>query len=82
MNNNFLRPLGIYGFNQLEPLLLAALVSEDPILLIGLSGTGKTYLLNRVSEALELNHKHYNASFIFFDDLIGFPFSIWRGLNK
>jgi len=73
--STFILPqLGVYGFNHLEPIILAALVTEDPILLIGKSGTGKTYLLNSLSEALMLNHKHYNASYLSFDDLIGFPF--------
>ncbi|MBU3677642.1 MAG: hypothetical protein FGM54_10765 [Chitinophagaceae bacterium] len=71
MHTPFLRQLGLYGFKQLEHHILAALVSEDPILLIGLSGTGKTFLLNSVSEALGLNHKHYNAGLISFDDLMG-----------
>lgn len=71
---SFLRNLGVYGFDKLEPLILAALVSRDPLLLIGKSGTGKTYLLNRISKALQLNHRHYNASLVSFDDLIGFPY--------
>jgi hypothetical protein len=54
--------LGVFGFDRLEPVILAALVTEDPLLLIGRSGTGKTYLLNTLSEALELEHRHYNAS--------------------
>lgn len=69
-----LRDLGVYGFDRLEPVILAALVTEDPMLLIGASGTGKTYLLNSLSEALALEHRHYNASLISFDDLVGFPY--------
>jgi MoxR-like ATPase len=69
-----LRDLGVYGFDKLEPVILAALVTEDPMLLIGASGTGKTYLLNSLSEALVLEHRHYNASLISFDDLVGFPY--------
>lgn len=65
---------GVYGFDEVEPLIFAALVTEDPLLLIGPSGTGKTYLLNTVSEVLGLEHRHYNASMIAFDDLVGFPF--------
>src|SRR5262245_23300600 len=56
--------LGVYGFGEAEPVILAALVTEDPLLLIGASGTGKTYLLNSLSEALNLEHRHYNASLI------------------
>jgi MoxR-like ATPase len=66
--------LGVYGFDAVEPVVLAALVTEDPLLLIGPSGTGKTYLLNSLSEALGLEHRHYNASLISFDDLVGFPY--------
>jgi MoxR-like ATPase len=66
--------LGVFGFDAVEPVILAALVTEDPLLLIGPSGTGKTYLLNTLSEALGLEHRHYNASLISFDDLVGFPY--------
>ena len=66
--------LGVYGFDRYEPVILAALVTEDPMLLIGRSGTGKTFLLNTLSEALGLEHRHYNASLISFDDLVGFPY--------
>ena len=59
---------------RVQPVILAALVTEDPLLLIGASGTGKTYLLNSISEALNLEHRHYNASLISFDDLVGFPY--------
>jgi MoxR-like ATPase len=70
----YLPALGIYGFGEIEPVILAALVTGDPLLLIGASGTGKTYLLNSLSEALNLQHRHYNASLISFDDLVGFPY--------
>jgi MoxR-like ATPase len=66
--------LGVYGFDRIEPVILAALVTEDPLLLIGRSGTGKTFLLNSLSETLGLEHRHYNASLISFDDLVGFPY--------
>src|SRR3954470_11525402 len=69
-----LAALGAYGFEAQEPVILAALTSGDPILLIGPSGTGKTFLLNSISEALGLEHRHYNASLISFDDLVGFPY--------
>ncbi len=73
-SKQILRNLGVYGFDNLELVILASLVSEDPLLLIGKAGTGKTYLLNSISEALNLEHKHYNASFLSFDDLVGFPY--------
>jgi hypothetical protein len=73
MKDGFLRHLGVYGYDHVEPVILASLVSEDPLLLIGKAGTGKTFLLNSLSEALGLEHRHYNASLIAFDDLVGFP---------
>ena len=54
-SSNYLARLGVYGFDDVEPVMLAALVTEDPMLLIGQSGTGKTYLLNSISEAMGLN---------------------------
>ena len=73
MKKHFLRDLGVFGFDHAEPVILAALITEEPLLLIGKAGTGKTFLLNSLSEALNLEHRHYNASFLSFDDLIGFP---------
>lgn len=70
----YLRALGAYGFDEQEVPILAALVTGDPLLLIGRCGTGKTFLLNSISEALGLEHRHYNASLISFDDLVGFPY--------
>ena len=69
-----LAALGVFGFDAVEPVILAALITEDPLLLVGNSGTGKTFLLNSLSEALGLEHRHYNASLIAFDDLVGFPY--------
>ncbi len=71
---SYIEPLGVYGYNHVEPIILASLVTEDPLLLIGKAGTGKTFLLNSLSEALGLEHRHINASLISFDDLIGFPY--------
>ncbi len=70
----YLANIGVFGFRDTELVVLAAMVTEDPMLLIGTSGTGKTFLLNSLSEALKLQHRHYNASLISFDDLVGFPY--------
>lgn len=73
-DQDYFAELGVFGFGALQLPLLTALVTEDPLLLIGECGTGKTYLLNRISAALGLEHRHYNASLIAFDDLVGFPY--------
>ncbi len=69
----FLRRLGLIGFDALEPVVLAALVTETPLLIIGKHGTAKSLLLCRLSEALGLSSRHYNASLINYDDLVGYP---------
>ena len=68
-----LRSLGIVGWDALEPAILAALATESPLLLIGPHGSAKTLLLTRLAEALSLVHRHYNASILNFDDLLGYP---------
>lgn len=55
-------------------MLVAALATEEPLLLIGPHGTAKSMLLTRVAVALGLEFRHYNASLLNFDDLVGFPF--------
>jgi MoxR-like ATPase len=69
----WLEPLGLIGMESIEAPLLAALVTEQPLLLIGPHGTAKSLLLGRVAAALELSFRHYNASLLNFDDLVGFP---------
>ncbi|HEX9189817.1 MAG TPA: AAA family ATPase, partial [Vicinamibacteria bacterium] len=69
----FLRALGIAGWDALEPAILAALATESPILLVGAHGSAKTLLLARLAEALGLAFRHYNASILSFDDLLGYP---------
>ena len=70
---HLLRALNLFGLDHLDPILLAALADERPLLLIGAHGTAKSELLNRVAAALGLAHRHYNASLISFDDLLGYP---------
>ncbi|GIW13067.1 MAG: hypothetical protein KatS3mg062_0506 [Tepidiforma sp.] len=65
--------LGVVGVHRIEPVLLGALISGDPLLLIGPHGTGKSYLLERVAAALGLEWRHYNAALLNFDDLVGYP---------
>jgi len=68
-----LRPLGIVGYDDIEPALVAALATEEPLLLVSDHGAAKTLLLLRVAEALGVELRHYNASLLQFDDLAGFP---------
>ena len=70
---HFLRTLGIAGWDALDPVFLAAVATEAPLLLVGPHGSAKTMVLNRLAETLGLAHRHYNASLLSFDDLVGFP---------
>ena len=68
-----MRRLNLFGLDFLDPIVLAALADERPLLLIGPHGTAKSELLNRLAGTLGLEHRHYNASLISFDDLLGYP---------
>ncbi len=66
-------PLGLHGWEHLEAVLLAALITEEPLLLIGKHGTAKSFLLERLAESLGLDYRFYNASLVNYDDLVGIP---------
>jgi MoxR-like ATPase len=70
---SLLRPLGIVGYDGIEPAILAALATEEPLLLVSEHGAAKSLLLVRLAESLGLALRHYNASILQFDDLAGFP---------
>jgi len=65
--------LGLHGLDSIEPVVLASLATESPLLLIGVHGSGKSLLLERIADALGLAWRHYNASLLNFDDLVGYP---------
>ena len=68
-----LQGLGLIGLASIEAPVLAALATEEPLLLIGPHGTAKSLMLTRIAAALGLAFRHYNASLLNFDDLVGFP---------
>ena len=70
---SLLRPLGIVGYGAAEPALLAALATDAPLLLVSDHGAAKSLLLERLAHALGLELRHYNASLLQYDDLVGFP---------
>lgn len=65
--------LGVGGWDDLDAVLLAALASEAPVLLVGAHGTAKTMLVRRLAGALGAAFRHYNASLLNYDDLVGIP---------
>ena len=73
MKSLITEPLGLYGWKRAEPVLLAALLSEEPLLLVGAHGCAKSFVLERLAEALGMEFRSYNASLINYDDLVGVP---------
>ena len=73
MKSLITEPLGLYGWKKAESVLLAALLSEEPLLLIGAHGCAKSFVLERLAEALGMEFRSYNASLINYDDLVGVP---------
>lgn len=70
---SFTAALGVRGWAELEPALLASLATQAPLLLIGPHGAGKSQLVEAIAEALAQPYRHYNASLINYDDLVGIP---------
>lgn len=70
---SLLEGLGLVGLAGIEPVVLAALATETPLLLIGAHGGAKSLLLERLAIALGLAWRHYNAALVNYDDLIGYP---------
>ena len=70
----YLEQLGIYGWSERdEHLLLASLLTGDPLLLIGNHGCAKTHLGNKVAQALGKRYLVYDASKAMFEDVLGYP---------
>ena len=67
--------LGIYGWDSVEPLVLAAIVADLPVLLIGDIGTNKTEGSKTIAQAVlgtASAFRHYEVPTLNFDDLVGF----------
>lgn len=71
---SFLEELGVYGWPiEDEDLLLASLVTGDPLLMVGRHGGSKTHVATKVAQALDVNFIAYDASKSLFEDVLGFP---------
>jgi len=69
-----MQQLGIYGWNEAdENLVLASLLTGDPLLLIGNHGCAKTHVANKVAQALGRKFLVYDASKAMFEDVLGYP---------
>jgi MoxR-like ATPase len=67
--------LGIYGWEVVEPVIVAAVVADLPVLLIGDIGTNKTEGSKTIAQAVlrpTSQFRHYEVPTLNFDDLVGF----------
>ncbi len=69
-----LEKLGVFGWNeQDENLVLASLLTGDPLLMIGNHGCAKTLIAYKIGEALGRKFLVYDASKAMFEDVLGYP---------
>ena len=69
-----LKQLGIYGWPERdENLLLASLLTGDPLLLVGGHGCAKTHAAGKLATALGRKFLAYDASKAMFEDVLGYP---------
>lgn len=69
-----LKKLGVFGWHERdENLVLASLLTGDPLLLIGNSGSAKTHVANKVAQALGRKFLTYDTSKAMFEDILGYP---------
>lgn len=71
-----LNKLGILGWDHIEPIVLAALVTKEPIMFVGDHGANKTegsYTLSQASLGDEVRFQTYDCPTIQTDDLLGYP---------
>jgi hypothetical protein len=69
-----LEQLGVFGWQQKdETLLLASLLTGDPLLMIGNAGSAKTHVANKIAQALGRKYLAYDASKCMFEDVLGYP---------
>jgi len=65
--------LGFFGLGAVEEAIVAALITGDPLLMIGKHGTAKTAVCREVAKVLGLEFNAYDASKALFDDVVGYP---------
>jgi len=73
MRLNITESLGIHGLSSFDAPILAALTTNSTVLLIGPHGSAKTMLVEKLTDILNESFRHYNASLLNYDDLVGYP---------
>ena len=68
--------LGIFGWGDIEPVILSAIVADKSLLVIGDHGANKTEACEVISKAVlgdKAIFRHYEVPHLNFDDLLGYP---------
>ncbi len=65
--------LRIVGNEHLDPVYLASLSQEVPLLMVGEHGIAKTRLTTLIADATGSEYRHYNMSQVSFEDSFGIP---------
>ncbi len=71
----YFHELGIFGWGEIEPVILSAIIADKSILLIGDHGANKTDACEVISRAIlgdSLEFRHYEVPHLNFDDLLGY----------
>lgn len=74
-------PLGLFGWKHLEPVILASLITEMPMLLVGYSNDG-AFILKKLAETLGMKYRFYDASNITNDDLVRASVSVDEAVSS
>ena len=66
--------LGIFGWGDIEPVILSAIVANKSILLIGDHGSNKTEACKVIAKAIlgDIEFRHYEVPHLNFDDFLGY----------
>ena len=71
----YFHELGIFGWGEIEPVILSAIIADKSILLIGDHGANKTEACEVISRAIlgdSIKFRHYEVPHLNFDDLLGY----------
>ena len=71
----YFHDLGIFGWGEIEPVILSAIIADKSILFIGDHGANKTEACEVISRAIlgdTIKFRHYEVPHLNFDDLLGY----------
>jgi hypothetical protein len=71
----YFHKLGIFGWGEIEPVILSAIIADKSILFIGDHGANKTEACEVISRAIlgdSIKFRHYEVPHLNFDDLLGY----------